>query len=82
MTVFGGLVRVLEGVITPEAIHEWTTALKYGQQLNDRLLLSDWRQIDWQALGRIPSTKSLTTDEINHVLGKVKHCLSRTIGLE
>ena len=68
--------------MTPEAIHEWTTALRCGQQLNDRLLLSDWRQIDWQALGRIPSTKSLTTDEINHVLGKAKHCLSRTIGLE
>ncbi|MDP6745988.1 MAG: hypothetical protein QGH37_03000 [Candidatus Poribacteria bacterium] len=60
---------VLERVMTPEAIHEWTTALKYGQQLNDRLLLSDWRQIDWQALGRTPPTESLTADEINHALG-------------
>ena len=60
---------VLEGVMTPEGIHEWTTALKYGQQLNDRLLLSDWRQIDWQALGRTPPTESRTADEINHALG-------------
>ena len=46
----------------------WTAALQYGQQLNDRLLTSDWTQIDWYGLGRTPPTKSLTADEIKNAL--------------
>ena len=32
----------LREVMTPETVEKWTAALKYGQQLNDRLLKSDW----------------------------------------
>lgn len=60
---------VLRTVMTPTAIEEWTAALQYGQQLNDRLLTSDWTEIDWYGLGRIPPTKSLTEAEINNALG-------------
>ena len=60
---------VLRGVITPKAVEEWTAALKYGQQLNDRLLTSDWAEIDWQGLGRTPPTKFLIADEINNAIG-------------
>ncbi|MCZ6675878.1 MAG: hypothetical protein O7E52_01385 [Candidatus Poribacteria bacterium] len=60
---------VLRGVMTPEAVEEWTAGLKYGQQLNDTLLTSDWAQIDWHGVGRTPPTKSLTADEINNALG-------------
>ena len=60
---------VLKAVMTPTAVEEWTAALKYGQQLNDRLLTSDWNEIDWYGLGRTPPTKSLTEDEIDNALG-------------
>ena len=56
-------------LFTPNAVEAWTEALKYGQQLNDRLLTSDWTQIDWRGLGRMPPTKSLTSDEIKNALG-------------
>ena len=42
---------VLRGVMTPKTIEVWTTALQDGQQLNDALLQSDWKQIDWLGLG-------------------------------
>ena len=61
---------VLRGIMTPEAIEEWTTAVKDGQQLNDRLLESDWTRIDWHGLGRRPPTKSLTSDEVANALGE------------
>ena len=60
---------VLEEVMTPKTVEKWTAALKYGQELNDRLLRSDWTQIDWQTLGRTPPTKSLTVEEINNAIG-------------
>ena len=60
---------VLRGVMTTEAVEEWTVALKYGQQLNDRLLTSDWTQIDWHGLGRIPPIRTLTPKEIQKALG-------------
>ncbi|MCH8292683.1 hypothetical protein IH992_16445 [Candidatus Poribacteria bacterium] len=60
---------VLREVMTPKAVEAWTEALKYGQQLNDRLLTSDWGKIDWECLGRTPPTKSLTADEIDNALG-------------
>ena len=61
---------ILKGIMTPEVIKKWTEALQYGQQLNDKLLRSDWTQIDWQTLGRTPPAKSLTEDEINNALGR------------
>ena len=60
---------VLREVMTPKTVEEWTAALKHGQQLNDRLVKSDWTQIDWDTLGRTPPTKSLTVEEINNALG-------------
>lgn len=60
---------VLKEIMTSEAIREWTEALKYGQQLNDKLLRLDWTQIDWHTLGRTLPVKSLTEDEINNALG-------------
>ena len=60
---------VLREVMTPQTVAEWTAALKYGQQLNDRLLKSDWTQIDWQILGRTPPTQSLTVEQINNAIG-------------
>ena len=60
---------VLKEVMTPKTVEDWTAALKYGQQLNDRLLKSDWNQIDWDTLGRTPPTKSLTVEEINKAIG-------------
>ena len=60
---------VLKEVMTPKTVEEWTAALKHGQQLNDRLLKSDWTQIDWYTLGRTPPTKSLTVEEINNAFG-------------
>ena len=48
---------VLREVMTPKTVEEWTAALEYGQELNDRLLKSDWTQIDWDTLGRTPPTK-------------------------
>ena len=59
---------VLRGVMTSRTVEMWTAALQYGQQLNDRLLTSDWTQIDWYGLGRTPPTKSLTADEIKNAL--------------
>ena len=70
---------VLRGIIAPDAIEAWTAALKIAQQLNDRLLLSDWGQIDWQGLGRrTPPSKSLTADEINKALGGSQAVPQRT----
>ena len=60
---------ILKEVMTSEVIRKWTEALKYGQQLNDKLLKSDWTQIDWQTLGRTLPEKSLTADEIKNALG-------------
>ena len=60
---------VLRGVMTQEAIREWTAALTSGQQINDRLLVSDWARIDWLGLGRTPPTKSLTPEDIEKALG-------------
>ena len=60
---------VLKEVMTAKTVEDWTAALKYGQQLNDKLLKSDWTQIDWDTLGRTPPTKSLTVGEINNALG-------------
>lgn len=60
---------LLKAVMTPKTVEEWTAALKYGQELNDRLLQSDWTQIDWHTLGRTPPTKSLTVEEINNAIG-------------
>ncbi len=60
---------VLSGIMTPNAVEEWTAALEYGQHLNDRLLASDWTHIDWPALGRTHPTETLTSDEIKNALG-------------
>ncbi len=60
---------VLEGVMTDHAREAWVEAAKAGQQINDTLLRSDWRQIDWQALGRTPPDKSLTAIEIENAIG-------------
>ncbi len=60
---------VLKGVMTSHAREAWTKAAKAGQQINDTLLRSDWRQIDWQALGRTPPDKSLTAIEIENAIG-------------
>ena len=60
---------VLRGIMTPQAIEDWTAALQWGQQLNDILLTSDWSQIDWLGLGRTPPTKFLTAAEIDNALG-------------
>ena len=60
---------VLREVMTAKTVEAWTAALKYGQELNDRLLRSDWSEIEWEVLGRTPPTKSLTVEEINNALG-------------
>lgn len=60
---------VLREVMTAKTVEAWTAALKYGQELNDRLLKSDWSEIEWEVLGRTPPTKSLTVEEINNALG-------------
>ena len=60
---------VLKEVMTPETVEKWTAAVKCGQELNDRLLRSDWTQIDWHTLGRTPPTKSLAVEEINNAIG-------------
>ncbi len=60
---------VLKEVMMPKTVEEWTEALKYGQELNDRLLKSDWTQIDWHTLGRTPPTKLLTIEDINNAIG-------------
>ena len=60
---------VLRGIMTPDAVAEWTAALQYGQHLNDTLLTSDWSQIDWLGLGRTFPTETLTSDKIQNALG-------------
>ena len=60
---------ILKEIMTPEVIKKWTESLKYGQQLNDRLLKSDWSQINWQALGRTQPKTFLTANEIKNALG-------------
>ncbi len=59
---------VLEGVMTDRAREMWVKAAKAGQHINDTLLQSDWRQIDWRALGRTPPDKSLTAIEIENAI--------------
>ena len=60
---------VLEGIVLPEAIADWTAALQYGQQLNDTLLHADWSQIDWYGLGRTPPEETLDAEAIASALG-------------
>ena len=59
---------VLEDVMTDRAREMWVKAAKAGQHINDTLLQSDWRQIDWRALGRTPPDKSLTAIEIENAI--------------
>ena len=60
---------ILEGIMTDRAREAWVEAAQVGQQINDRLLQSDWSRIDWQALGRSPPDKSLTSVEIENAIG-------------
>ena len=60
---------VLEGVMTPGAVHAWTAALQRGQELNDRLLAADWGAVDWERLGRRPPTASVAVEDIRGALG-------------
>jgi hypothetical protein len=60
---------ILEEIMTDQAREAWVEAAQVGQQINDRLLRADWSQFDWQALGRLPPVKSLTTAEIENGIG-------------
>ncbi len=60
---------VLEGIILPQAIADWTAALQYGQQLNDSLLQADWSEVDWFGLGRTPPGETLAGEAISRALG-------------
>lgn len=60
---------VLEEIILPKAIEEWTGALQYGQHLNDTLLQADWTEIDWHGLGRTLPEEALTGDAREGALG-------------
>ena len=59
---------VLQGVMTPEAIAKWTAAAQFGQQLNDRLLQADWKEIDWLGLGRQVPSQQLSKEDITKAL--------------
>ena len=60
---------VLKGIMTPQTIEAWTTALQDGQQLNDALLQSDWQQIDWLGLGCEFPAQTLAPIAIERALG-------------
>ena len=60
---------ILEGVMTDRAREEWVNATKAGQQINGTLLRSDWKEIDWRALGRTPPDRSLSAIEIENAIG-------------
>ena len=65
-----------EGIMTSEAQVKWTAALQRCQELNDRLVMADWRtKLDWSALGVLPHQRShpptttLTQEERQRALG-------------
>ncbi len=60
---------IFKGIMTPHITEQWTAALQYGQQLNDRLLQADWGKIDWPSLGRTPPPQFLTPEEVDNALG-------------
>jgi len=61
---------VLEQIILPKAVEEWTADLQRGQQFNDALLQGDWSQIDWFGLGRrMPPEERLTEEAVERALG-------------
>lgn len=60
---------VLEGVMTESAREAWTHAAQEGQRINDALLRSDWRAIDWEGLGRSVPERRLSDDEIERAIG-------------
>ena len=60
---------VLRGIMKTDVVEEWTAALKYGQKLNDRLLMSDWTEIDWHGLGHVRPIRTITPEEIKNALG-------------
>ena len=63
-------VAVLRGVMTPEAQRRWEAALELCQELNDRLVLADWRRdIDWRALRVRPPSAVHTADQKRAALG-------------
>ena len=60
---------VLKGVMTPQSIEAWTTAVQAGQRRNDALLTSDWQQIDWRGLGREAPNQQLAPAAVERALG-------------
>ena len=60
---------VFEAVMTPRARDLWVEAADAGQQINDALIQSDWRLIDWEGLGRTAPEEMLTKEAIDGAIG-------------
>ena len=74
-------------IMTEETQRQWAEALRQCQRLNDRLLLSDFAKLDWEAMGlnHVPPGR-LTEKEIATALGtaqawpqKTDECGVRTL---
>ena len=56
--------------MTPETQRQWTQAMMELQDLNDRLVLSDWRTaVDWRTLRVKPPTSFHTAEEKQSAVG-------------
>ena len=56
--------------MTPETQRQWTQAMLELQDLNDRLVLSDWRTaVDWRTLRVKPPTAFHTAEEKQTAVG-------------
>ena len=65
--------------MTDATQRQWAEGLRECQRLNDRLLLSDFSELDWEAMG-VPNTPPgrLTEEEIEKALGTAQAWPQRT----
>ena len=67
------------GIMTPQTAKKWAAALVQCQVLNDRLLLSDFSELDWQAMGvEVPPEGRLSEADIAKALGTAQAWPQRT----
>ena len=61
---------VFRNIMTPETQRQWTQAMRDLQELNDRLVLSDWRtSVDWRTLRVKPPSAVHTLEEKQRAVG-------------
>ena len=61
---------VFRNIMTPETQRQWTQAMMELQELNDRLVLSDWQtSVDWKTLRVKPPSTVHTAEEKQQAVG-------------